>query len=136
MHPLFLLFTELLSVESLCVPVLSYKYPSTTSVLTKKYLSTGLSVLALRKCRDGWYIPNAPLLEKVRNGALRCDSARLCVCVLCFIGKGVEPHLLYHGYEAIAAGGGEVLFESYLLDEVEVGIGNLLGSMPGENLYQ
>ena len=51
------------------------------------------------------------------------------MCVLCFVGKGVETHLLHHGYEAIAAGGGEMLLEAYLLDEVEVGIGNLLSGM-------
>ena len=49
--------------------------------------------------------------------------------VFCFISQSIEAHLLHHGYKAIAAGRREVLFEPYLFDEVEVGIGNLLGSM-------
>ena len=56
--------------------------------------------------------------------------------MLCLIGESIEAHLLHHGDEAIATGGGEVLFEANLLDEVEVGIGNLFGGMAREDLHQ
>ena len=37
-------------------------------------------------------------------------------------GEGVFAHLLEHGYEAVAAGRGEVLAQTDTVDEVEVGI--------------
>ena len=36
-------------------------------------------------------------------------------------GEGVEPDLFDHGGEAIGTGGGEVFFEAYLVNEMEVG---------------
>ena len=44
----------------------------------------------------------------------------------CLESQGIHAHLLHHRHEAVAAGGGEVLLQSYLVDEVEVGIENLL----------
>lgn len=49
-----------------------------------------------------------------------------------FEGECVHLHLAEHGQETVAASGGEVITEAYALDEVEVGIENLLGSMVAE----
>ena len=56
--------------------------------------------------------------------------------MLRFIGQGIEAHLLYHSNETIAASGRKMFLEAYLLDEVEVGIGNLFGGVAREHLYQ
>ena len=41
-------------------------------------------------------------------------------------GEGIHAHLLDHGQQAVAARGREVLLETYGVDEVQVGVENLL----------
>lgn len=53
--------------------------------------------------------------------------------VLCFIRQRIQPDLLDHGEQAVATGGREVVFQSDLLDEIEIGIEYLLRCMSAEH---
>ena len=65
-------------------------------------------------------IAKFPVLENFRL-LLRAESQR------------INPHLLHHCYKSVAPGGRQMLLQSNLLDEVEVGIQNLLRRMAAEH---
>ena len=48
----------------------------------------------------------------------------------------IEAHLFHHSDQSVGSGGREVLFESYLLDEVQIRIENLLRSVIAQYLNQ
>ena len=48
----------------------------------------------------------------------------------------IEAHLLYHGYQSVRTGGREVLFETYLLDKVQICVKYLLRCMVIQDLNQ
>ena len=54
----------------------------------------------------------------------------------CLERKCVHLHLLEHRAQAVASGGGEVLAQADTVDEVEVGIQNLLRRVVGQDSDQ
>ena len=73
-----------------------------------------------------------------QGNASKGDCIHLFCSLLLFCGEGegVETHLLQHRGEAVAAGGGEVLAEIDGINEVEVGIDDVMGRVTAQHTYQ
>ena len=48
--------------------------------------------------------------------------------------QGILAHLLEHGHEPIAAGGGEVLAQADTVDEIQVSVHNLFRCVPAQHM--
>ena len=56
--------------------------------------------------------------------------------LLCLVCKCVKSHLLEHGYEAIAAGGGEVLLQADSINKIEFSLADFFRRMLREHFNQ
>ena len=50
--------------------------------------------------------------------------------------QGIQSYLLYHGQQAVAARRTEVFFQSYAVDEIQVGVENLVRCVTAQDPYQ
>ena len=62
---------------------------------------------------------------------------RLFVCLLNSLeGLRVEAHLAQHGHQTVAACGAEVAAEAYAVDEIEVGVEDVVRRLIAQHTYQ
>ena len=59
------------------------------------------------------------------KGNIPYSFVYLCLCLLGLVGKGVHANLLDHRQKTVAAGWTQMVFQTNLLYEIEVGIHNL-----------